>query len=250
LKISIITATYNSSEFLEHSLISLHSQNYKNFEHIVIDGMSTDSTLDILNSFKIKHIISEPDDGIYYALNKGISLATGDIIGFLHADDFFASYDVLSSISNAFIKNTKTSAVYGDLAYVKRSNIYKTLRYWKSNTFSDKLLSCGWMPPHPCLYVRREFFNKFNNFDIQYKISSDYNFILELFSTPNVQTQYIPKLFIKMRAGGTSNKSLLSIARKSKEDWKILSSFYVNPYIRLKVLICKNFSKVQQFLPI
>lgn len=248
LKVSIITATYNSAESIELCLESIRSQTYSNIEHIIIDGNSNDNTLEKIKNFPYKpyKIICEKDNGIYEALNKGIKYANGDIIGFLHSDDFFANNEVLEDVAETF-KNNNIDAVYGDLEYVSQKSVIKTIRKWKSSPFKFKYLNNGWMPPHPSLYVKKDIINSLGGFDTSFKISGDYMFILKAFKMPNFNSKYIPKVFIKMRIGGVSNKSLSKILLKSKEDWIALRKNHFGFFSSIKVLMFKNISKLIQF---
>ncbi len=248
MKVSIITATFNSAETIDQCLKSIASQTYKNVEHIIIDGNSSDRTLEKIknSSYKPSKIISEKDDGIYEALNKGTKHATGDIVGFLHSDDFFAHSEVLDNIIQKF-KNSNIDAVYGDLEYVSQKNINKTIRKWKSSPFKSKFIKYGWMPPHPTLYVKRKIINSLNGFDPSFKISADYMFVLKIFSQPNFNSQYIPQVIVKMRTGGMSNKSFTKIILKSKEDWIVLRKNGFGFLNSFKILLFKNISKIAQF---
>lgn len=245
IKISLITAAYNSHSTIVNALESVFCQTYSNVELIVIDGGSTDGTLEILQRYadKISIFVSEPDNGIYDALNKGIRYASGDVVGFLHADDLLADSHVLSRIAAGF-SNHNVSAVYGDLQYVFKDDPSRIIRYWKAGEFNQRKLSFGWMPPHPTLYVRRSLFEKVGSFDTHYRIAADYEFILRLFSLPGFNPLYIPEVFVKMRMGGASNRSFSNILRKSYEDWNALRKNRVGG---LGALICKNISKVRQF---
>ncbi len=249
IKISIVTATWNCAEVLPDCLNSINNQTYDNREHIVVDGGSIDGTLELINEKlnAIDLLISEPDSGIYDALNKGIRHSTGDVIGFLHADDLYYSTDTLAKISLAF-NDPSICAVYGDLTYVSRENTSKIIRKWRSNSFEMEKLKRGWMPPHPTLYVRREWYEKIGGFDSNYRISADYLSILRLFSDSTFKSIYLPQILIKMRIGGVSNKSLVTILRKSKEDWLALRSNNFNIYDAFKAIVIKNFSKIIQFI--
>ena len=243
MKISIITATFNNEQTITKTLESVAFQDYHNIEQIIIDGGSTDNTLKIVEKFNhISKIISERDNGIYYALNKGILLSTGAIIGFLHADDFFVSSSILSKISLNF-KKFSADAVYGDLDYVAFNNTHKIIRHWKSNLFETKMLRKGWMPPHPTFYVKKEVFEKLGKFDTDYNISADYELILRFLSN-NIEVKYIPEVFVKMRLGGISNRNLKNIIRKSKEDYKAIKK---NKIGGIYTLFNKNFLKIHQF---
>ncbi|WP_374264540.1 glycosyltransferase family 2 protein [Zoogloea sp.] len=246
IKISLITATWNCADTISDCLDSVSSQTYHEIEHIVIDGGSKDPTLDVLHArqSQISTLVSEKDRGIYDALNKGISKATGDVIGFLHADDLFADDTVLEKVAAAF-EDPSVCAVYGDLQYVKKSDPSRVVRYWRSRAFSSNLLRWGWMPPHPTLYVRREWYQRIGGFDIGYRISADYYSILQLFSIPGFSATYLPFVFTKMRLGGASNKSIKNILLKSREDLNALVRSGVGG---IGTLFCKNVSKIGQFL--
>lgn len=246
MKISIITATYNCEDYIESALKSVHDQTYDNVEHLVIDGGSSDGTIEKLKQFKFSKFISEADNGIYDALNKGIKYSSGDIVGFLHADDEFASKDVISSVASIFKSNSSISAVYGDLVYVLRQEPNRTIRFWKSKPFHSKLLSNGWMPPHPSLYVKRDFYNQIGGFNTDYKISADYFSILSLFNLPKFKPFYLPEVLVKMKLGGVSNRSLKAILNKSLEDWMILRKLNFNTIQATKALTLKNISKLKQ----
>jgi glycosyltransferase len=247
-KISIITATWNCALTLPDCLTSVSQQTYANREHVIVDGASNDGTIDVINQYieQISTFKSAPDKGIYDALNKGIELATGDVIGFLHADDLYASDDALAKIAQAFA-DPKICAVYGDLEYVRQLDTSCVVRRWTSKPFTDTDLSRGWMPAHPTFYVRREWYSKIKGFDISYQISADYLSILKLFKQPEFKTKYIQDVLITMRLGGASNKSLKAIIKKSKEDWRALRSCNFNVLSSLYALIWKNLSKLSQF---
>ena len=247
MKISIITATLNNRGSIEDCLNSIHNQSYKDIEHIVIDGGSTDGTLDLLSKYKnsITIQVSEPDKGIYYALNKGLKLAKGDIIGFLHADDMFADNDVIDTVvSNMERRNV--DSCYGDLIYVGKKNTEKTVRYWKSCPYEKGLFEKGWMPPHPTFFVKKEMYDKYGMFDTDFKIAADYELMLRFLERHQITTLYIPSVLVKMRTGGTSNRSLRNILLKSKEDYRARKKNNVNN--ALSTVLLKNLSKIPQFL--
>ena len=239
MKISVITATYNSEKNLEKCLSSLYSQTYKNFEHIIIDNKSTDMTHSIINntSFKDRKFICEKDNGIYYALNKGIDCATGDVICVLHSDDFLPNNNVFQNVVDKF-KETQCDGLYGDLQYVSGN---KTIRYWKSNKFKKMDLDLGWMPPHPTLYLKKKVFTNIR-YNTKYKISSDYDFIQKVFQ--NFELYYSSLLLCVMNVGGESNKSIKNILVKMKEDLQII---HENELLTIFTLACKNLRKIHQF---
>lgn len=244
MKISLITIVFNCADTIGKTLDSVRMQNIDELEYIIIDGASTDGTQEIITSSGIPDInlISEKDEGLYDALNKGISKASGDVIGFIHADDFLADESVLSDIRQQFI-NTKADIVYGDLDYVSRSDVTQIIRKWRSGKFSRRKLKFGWMPPHPTLYVKKDLLcDRF--FNLEYKISADYDSILRLFSSPDSVISYIPRVLVKMRVGGVSNQSFGHIIQKTLEDLKIARK---NGYWSYSTIFFKNLRKISQF---
>jgi glycosyltransferase involved in cell wall biosynthesis len=246
--ISVVTATYNCEHTVAECLTSVSTQTYPHREHVVVDGASTDSTLVILKAHaqQLAVLKSETDAGIYDALNKGIALSRGDVVGFLHADDLYASPDVLTQIALAF-ENPIVCAVYGDLQYVSKGDTSKVVRQWRSSSFTSNRLAWGWMPPHPTLYVRRQWYERIGGFDPSYRIAADYLSILQMFSQPDFDAVYLPQVLVKMRLGGSSNKSLKNLIRKSSEDWHALRNTGVGALGGVGALIWKNLSKIRQF---
>ncbi len=247
--ISIITATYNSQKNIESCIQSVLDQDFKDIEYILVDGASSDNTIAIaqemleksdLKSFKV---ISEPDKGIYDALNKGIQAATGDIIGFVHSDDLLASNDVLSSIDST-LSETNVDGAYGHLQYVAENDVSNVVRFWKSKTFKRKYLNYGWMPPHPTLFLKRKVYKEQGVFDLGFKIAADYEFILRVFSK-SYNIQRIDKILVKMRLGGASNKNVGNIVIKMKEDLRALKQNKI--ILPINALVFKNLRKLNQF---
>jgi glycosyltransferase involved in cell wall biosynthesis len=249
MKISLVTATYQCVGVVADCLDTVEAQEVQPYEHLLIDGASTDGTLAILESRagSLSTLLSEPDNGIYDALNKGIHLSTGDVVGFLHADDLFADDCVLGDVVSAFESDPSLGAIYGDLIYVNRHEPFKVIRRWRSQPFTPHLLQHGWMPPHPTLYVRREWYQRLGGFDESYQIAADYRFILNLFSQPGFRSQYLPRVMIKMRTGGLSNRSASSLMQKSSEDWRALRESGLSAPQAFVALGLKNFSKLGQF---
>ena len=249
LKISIITATFNSEKTILNCIKSVEKQSLNSFEHIIVDGMSSDKTLSIINRFRnnIDKLIVEHDEGIYDALNKGIKKSTGEIIGFLHSDDTYANQNVLKDVARIFKSNPYIDAVYGDLNYIKNNTPEKIVRRWKSSNFKLKMIKYGWMPPHPSLFVKSKLYKKIGYFDTSFKISADYLSILQLFSQRNFKAIYLPKVLVNMSTGGASNKSLTAILKKSNEDWKALRKSHFNILNSIIILIFKNIRKISQF---
>lgn len=245
LKISVITATYNSARTITRTLASLKAQSYTNFEHVVVDGMSTDETLDVVRESGIQNAVvdSQSDRGIYDALNRGVELATGDVVGFLHSDDFFPDSDALSQIACAF-SDPSVEMCFADLAYVRKDDTSRVVRRWTSGEFRSSRLKFGWMPPHPTLYVRRKLLKDYP-FNLDYRISGDYDVMLRLLSRETVRAVYIPHELIHMRLGGASNKSLANMLKKTREDWRAIRSNRVGGVF---TLASKNLRKAPQFL--
>lgn len=245
MKISVITAVYNNRDTVAQALESALAQDHRDVELIVIDGGSTDGTLQVLQRYadRLAKLVSEPDRGIYDALNKGIAQASGEIVGFLHSDDLFADSAVLSRIGTAFA-DPRVDAVYGDLLYVNKDDPRRVVRTWRSDEFSPRKLARGWMPPHPTFYVRRTVYQKLGGYDTSYRIAADYDCVLRLLGRGQVRSVYIPEVLVKMRVGGASNRSLKNILRKSREDYRALRE---NGVGGLGALAWKNLSKLPQF---
>lgn len=247
MKISIITVVYNNRETIKDAINSVLNQTYKNIEYIIIDGKSTDGTVEIIKSYgdKINKFISEKDKGIYDAMNKGIKLATGDIIGILNSDDFYSSDKILEIVANEF-KNKNIDCLYGDLEYVDSKNINKVVRYWKSKPYKEGLFKKGWHPPHPTFFVKRKYYEKYGLFNIDFKIAADYELMLRFLEKYKLKSNYIPEIFVKMRIGGESNKSLSNIIKANIESYKAwkVNDLYINPLM----IMLKPISKILQFL--
>lgn len=245
MKITVITATFNSAKTLGDCLDSVRQQSFRDIEHVVIDGASKDGTLALLAARRddIAVLVSEPDHGIYDALNKGIAMATGDIIGFLHSDDFYPSTDVLAKVAQAFA-DRQVDAVYGDLEYVSKRHASKVIRRWKAGQFKRRDLFLGWMPPHPTLFVRRGIYAQIGGFDTRFRIAADYDSVLRMFSRPGFRAVYLPWVMVRMRVGGVSNRSLANILHKSRQDLAALRHTGVGGVFSL---LAKNLRKIPQF---
>jgi glycosyltransferase involved in cell wall biosynthesis len=245
IKITVITATKDCVSTISDCLDSISAQSWQNREHIVVDGCSVDGTFQILFSRKnsISKLISEKDRSVYDALNKGIKNSTGDVIGFLHADDQYVDSLVLERIARAF-DDQNLVAVYGDLLYVSNDPRARLVRRWRSKPFSQRDLSLGWMPPHPTLYVRREWYLGCGGFDARLKISADYLNILQLFSEPGIKVLHLPHFLVKMRLGGISNRSIKNIIAKTRED---LIAIRLMKMGGVSTLLFKNLRKISQF---
>ncbi len=221
MKVSVITAVYRNQAFIKDAIESVLSQKHVEIEYIIVDGGSNDGTLEVVKQYgkQIHHFISEPDEGVYFALNKGINLATGDIIALLHSDDFYMHPFVLSQVVEVFTKEN-CDAVYSNLYYVKDSNINKIVRLWDSGQYKKNDFFLGWMPPHPAFFVKRELYQKFGAFNTSLKSAADYELMLRFIHKQEIAIKYIPKFFVKMRTGGTSNRTLFNRLRANLEDRK------------------------------
>jgi len=247
MKVSIITATYNSVKTIIDTIESVNNQDYENIEHIIIDGGSKDNTLELIKNTpnRVVKIVSEPDKGIYDAMNKGIALATGDIIGILNSDDFYTSSNVISDIVSIFLQG-KYDGIYGDLEYVNEKDTNKVIRYWKSKPYIKGLFKKGWHPAHPTFFVKKEVYDKFGNFNLKYKIGADYEIMLRFIEKNKIRVGYIPKVLVRMRIGGASNQSIKNIIKANKEcynAWKD-NDLSISPI----VFILKPLSKILQYL--
>lgn len=244
MKISIITVVYNNVNFIETNLKSIHSQSHKDIQHIIIDGSSTDGTIEYLKSdhgYPV-NLVSEPDYGIYDAMNKGLSLAEGEVVGFLNSDDVYLDNTILEKISSIFTEND-TDSVYGDLLYVDQS-LENPVRSWKSGNYHVGIMEKGWMPPHPTFYVKRSIYENYGYFDTDYKISADYDLMLRFLHKNNISTYYIPEVLVKMRSGGRSFRPQ-NYLLKYREDLRAMKNNNIsNPYM---CLVRKNLSKLPQF---
>lgn len=218
MKISIITPSYNSGNTIKSCLESIQHQTYKNLEHILIDGGSKDDTIGIAHTYPhLAKIVSEPDQGIYDAMNKGIKLSNGDIIGILNSDDVYASQEVIQSVISRF-KNDKVEAAYGNLNYINIRN--KIIRKWRSGEYNRDLFLQGWMPPHPTFFIRREFYDKYGFYNTDFSISADYELMLRMLYRYKLNCEYIPEVLVSMRTGGHSNSSWRKRWVANKEDRK------------------------------
>ena len=251
LKISVITAALNCAHTIGEAIESVRLQQGADVEHIVIDGGSDDGTLDVVTRAggHLACVVSEPDRGIYDAINKGLARATGDIVGLLHADDHFAGTDVLADVARIF-EDPSVDVVYGDLQYVSAQDTSKVVRHWCAGEFNPRRLARGWMIPHPTLYVRRRVFERIGTYDLRYKIASDYDYILRVLSAGGLGVAYLPRVMVRMRAGGMSNRTLRNLLRKSREDLRILRERQIGAGWGLAALVWKNVGKVSQFAPL
>ena len=244
MKISVITVARNSEKHIKNCIISVNNQDYHNIEHILIDGKSTDSTLKIFKRFAKRNpkFVSESDNGIYDAMNKGIDVASGDIIGFLNSDDIFTNKGIISLISNTFSKN-KIDAVYGNLVYVNKKN--KITRVWKSNKFTNGLFGKSWTPAHPTFYCLKSIYIKYGKYRTDYKISSDVDLMIRFLELNQIRSLYLSKTMVCMLDGGISNSSFLSTIIITKEIIKSHKDYNLKFNI-FKYLLFKLIKKIKQ----
>ena len=246
-KISVITVTYNSSNTLEDTLKSVQSQNYNDVEHIIMDGGSSDETLKILDSYKdsLAVVVSEPDDGIYDAFNKALSLVSGDIVAILNSDDVFYDKKVLSLVADTF-KQNDCDIVYGDSVMVRQNDLYSIVRFWKSSKFILGSFKDGWHPPHPSFFVRKSVYDSFGNFDTSIPVAADFELMLRFMEINKVKVEYIPSVLTRMRVGGHS-QNIKNVIRGAKS---IKQAFHKN---KIKINTTRYFlsrygSKVKEIL--
>ena len=230
LELSIITATFNASETIVNCLESVAAQS-SNVEHIIIDGVSTDNTAQLVEQYTSHPVklVSQPDLGIYDAMNKGIAMATGEVVGILNADDFYSSNDVLAKVSEVF-SDPKVDACYGDLKYVDEHDVGKTIRYWKSGVYEQRKFYSGWMPPHPTFFVRRSIYEKYGMFNLDLGTAADYELMLRLLLKHSINAVYIPDVLVKMRTGGKSNLSISNRLKANRMDRRAWSINGLKPY--------------------
>ena len=245
-KITIVTPTYNSAKTLTTNIQSIQNQSYTNWQHLIIDNVSVDKTIEIINSNydSRRKIISEKDNGIYDALNKGISLADGEIISILHSDDIFFDNNTLMEVINKF-ENYNTDIVYGDLIYVKKNNLNKTLRYWKSNKYEFGLFDKGWSPPHPAFFIKKEIHDKLGLYKNNIGNSADIELMYRMLEKHKISNQYLNKILVKMRYGGKSNNSLFQIFRQNLQILKFLN--LKNPFQICLFIYLKIKNRISQF---
>jgi len=226
MKFSVITPVFNGERFIRDCIESVLNQNYSDKEYIVVDGASTDRTVDILKEYSLTWI-SEKDRGLYDAFNKGINISTGDIVCFLCADDMYAHTNVLQLAADTFASNPGADIVYGDIVYVDRNDLSKVTRYWKSSPFKPGLFKKGWLPPNTALFIRRSVFIEHGLFNLQFKMASDYEMQYRFFEKLRIKTSYISNIMVRMRSGGMSNAGLSGMYKSLNECYKALKQHNV-----------------------
>jgi glycosyltransferase involved in cell wall biosynthesis len=251
MKISLITITYNSAQTLKDTLTSVLEQSYADIEYILVDGASKDDTVAMIKAFEPKFNgrmkwISEPDKGLYDAMDKGIRMATGDVIGILNSDDFFTSKEILAKVAKAFEQDAQLDAVYGDVHFVNPDDLKKCIRYYSSKVFKRSLMRLGFMPAHPSFYLKKECFDKYGVYKTDYQIAADFEFLLRVIYKENVKTQYLPIDMVTMRTGGASTSGIESHLKIMKEH---LRAFRENGVYTNVVLLClRYFYKIYEVI--
>lgn len=248
MKISLITVTFNSARYLQNAIQSVYQQDYPDIEYIIVDGGSTDETLSIIeqNAGCIAKWISEKDNGMYDAINKGMRMATGDVIGILNSDDMLSAKDVISKIAACF-KEQKVDSLFGDLLYVEAEDTSKIHRYWKGMPYNRKSFKLGWMPAHPTFYVRREIVEQLGGYETHYFSAADFELMTRYLYKHRISSYYLPELIVKMRTGGMSNGSFRKRFRANRRDFLALKRNEVPfPFI---VSMIKPLRKLPQYLP-
>lgn len=246
MKISIVTAVHNRVDTVADAIRSLHRQSFKEVEHLIQDGGSTDGTLEVIAglSNESTSLQSEPDGGIYPAINRAIIRSKGDIVGLLHSDDFYASSTVLEKVAAAF-RDSAVDGVYGDLQYVSVGDPPRVVRHWRSGRCTALQIALGWMPPHPTLFLRRTVFDRWGLYNTDFRIAADYDAMLRWIVGGRINLAYIPEVLVKMRVGGESNGSFSRVFLKSREDYRAIRR---NGVGGVGTLLAKNLRKIPQFL--
>ncbi len=246
--LSLITVSYNSAATVRDTIESVLAQDYPNLEYIVIDGASTDGSADIIRSYqdRIAHVVVEPDRGIYDAMNKGLRLASGDIIGFINSDDFYPHAGVISRAVDEFT-DERIDACWGDLCYVDPDNTTQVVRYWKSSAFRSGSFRRGWCPPHPTFFVRRRVYDRYGMFDERYRIASDIELMMRFLEVHAIRASYIPEVMVHMRMGGATNRSIRNIVQQNVEIWDALKRHDLRPSL-MRLAGTKVISRGWQYL--
>lgn len=248
MRISVVTVSFNATATISETLQSVAEQTHDDVEHIVVDGASGDGTADLVRrtGTRVARLVSEPDRGLYDAMNKGIALATGDVIAFLNADDVYTHPHVLSRVAEVLADPT-LDACYANLVYVDRQDVSRVVRVWRSRAFRPGLFARGWMPAHPTLFVRREVFARLGSFDLTFRRQADFDLAMRFFEFGHIRSQFVPEFWVRMRAGGVSNNSLLGVLRGNLEADRICrkNGLHVPPWF----MLAKVLSRLGQFMP-
>jgi len=245
---SIITVVYNNHRTIADALESVLGQDYRPLDYFIIDGDSTDGTLEVIKRYedRLKKIVIEPDEGIYDALNKGIRLAQGDVIGLLNSDDLYIDSQVLTKVAAIFQSQPDVDIVYGDLVYVKAADIYSIVRYWTSKPYNAHFFEDGEVPPHPAVFIRKRVYDQIGGFDLHLKFAADYEFLLRAMKRYGFKSYYLPEILVRMRLEGVSNKKWMNIARG---NWEIYQAWKMNGFSApLRFWVMRFFKKGLQYI--
>jgi len=245
--VSIITAVFNGAAMIEHCINSVRAQTYADIEHIIVDGASTDGTVEIINKYRNDRtrVASEPDNGLYDAMNKGIMRSTGEIIGILNSDDFYPDDSVIEKVVRAMSKDN-TDSCYGDAVYVKKNNPNKIVRYWKSGQFSHGKFKIGWMPQHGTLYIRKDIYTKYGLFRNDFPIAADYELILRFLYKHRISTTYLPEILLNIRVGGVSRPGMVNTSKMFVENYKACKANGLKH--SLVACFMKRLTKIPQYI--
>lgn len=252
MKISIITVVHNNKNTIQDAMNSVLSQEYDDIEYIIVDGASTDGTVEAIKDVVKKHsersikFISEKDSGIYDAMNKGIRLATGDVVGLLNSDDVYADNLVLKKVAGVFT-DPLVDACYADLVYVDKYDLNKVIRYWKSCDYRYGLFSKGWVPPHPTFFVRRGVYEKYGVFDLNYRLAADFELMVRFLGKYEIRAVYMPSVLVKMRVGGATNKNIKNIIKQNLEICRAGKKNNVH-ISSLALTFNKSLNRISQFI--
>jgi glycosyltransferase involved in cell wall biosynthesis len=246
VKISVVTVCFNSQRTIADTLLSVLSQDYAEVEHIVVDGGSRDGTLEVINRTpnRITKLITEPDRGIYDAMNKGIALATGDVVGFLNSDDIYADSEALRKVA-ASLSVSAVDACYGDIVFVAADDPERIVRYWRPGDYAPGRVAKGWMPPHPTFFVRRSAYKLTGGFDLSYRLQGDYEMAIRLLEKQKLRLVYLPETLVRMRMGGASNSSIGNVIRGNQEAYRAAKTHGLarNPLF----MVCKVLTRIPQY---
>jgi glycosyltransferase involved in cell wall biosynthesis len=247
MKFSIVTVVRNGAATIAHAISSVANQQWRDIEHIVVDGASTDGTLEVIERYRgtLGQIVSEPDRGIYDGMNKGLAMATGDVVGFLNADDMYADDRVLADVACCF-QEPEVEAVYGDLVYVNSTEPHRVVRYWRSGEFRPGRFKSGWMPAHPTFFVRRRLYEQFGGFDLSFRLQSDFDLTMRLLEVHRIRAVYLPRVLVRMRLGGATNRSVANVIKGNIEAYRACrkNAVRVSPLFIVK----KVLSRLPQFI--
>jgi len=248
MKISVVTVCFNAEQTIAHTLASISSQSNQDIEHIVVDGGSRDHTVETIKANAGAHIrwISEKDRGIYDAMNKGIKMASGEVIGFLNADDFYPSQEILAKVAKVF-EDERVDACYADLCYVSQEDESKVIRYWRSSAIPKDAFVNSWVPAHPTFFVRKSVYDRLGGFDLDFKIAADFELMLRFLGVNKIKSVYVPEVWVHMRLGGETNKSISNIIRQNREIVAALRKHGLAVNMP-SFLIKKIISRVQQYV--